>query len=409
MQDLLFLSHRIPYPPTKGDKIRSWNMFRHLSERYRVHLACLVDDPDDWPHAGVVRERCASHCIVGLNPAFGRLRSLTGLLDGRPLSLGYFHDRRIARWIDEVRRRDRPARAFVFCSAMAGYLMDAGCDGLHRVVDMVDVDSDKWRQYADRKRWPMRAVYAREGRTLLAFERAVAQRFAASLFVSDAEAALFRRLAPESAGRVHAVRNGVDFDFFSPEHGYENPFTGGETPIVFTGAMDYWPNVDAVNWFAREVLPLLARRRPDVRFYVVGSNPADSLQQLVRELPVTVTGRVPDVRPYIRHAAAVVAPLRVARGVQNKVLEGMAMGRAVVTSPQALEGIEAEPGRDVVLADGPAAFAEAVEGLWTGEADRRIGAAARAFVIERYGWGRSLADLQALLEGGTGPALRAAV
>ncbi len=399
MQDLLFLCHRIPYPPDKGDKIRSWNMLRYLAARYRVHLGCLIDDAHDWQHVPVLREMCGETHFARLNPLPARVLSLRALADGRPLSLTYFYDRGLRRWVDRVMQHQRPARALIYSSAMAAYVMGERFDGLNRVVDMVDVDSDKWRQYAARKSWPAKAIYQREARTLLAFERRAAAACNASLFVSPREAALFRTLAPESAGRVFHVNNGVDAEYFSPDRAYDNPYPPGAATLVFTGAMDYWPNIDAVVWFAEEILPLLRQRtQAALRFVVVGSNPAPEVQALRRLDGVEVTGRVPDVRPYLAHARAAVAPLRVARGVQNKVLEAMAMARPVVASPQALEGIDAEPGRHLLLGDGAADFADKVARLLTA-GDAGLGHAARQRVLEAYGWAGNLAQLDRLLGG----------
>ncbi len=397
MRDLLFLAHRIPYPPNKGDKIRSWNLLRHLARSYRVHLGCFVDDDADWRYTDKVRELCAQCHFAPLHPRRARLRSLAGLVRGQPLTLGYYRDRGFAAWVDE-RLAEGVDVAFIYSSSMAQYLLSAQARP-RLVVDFVDVDSDKWAQYAKRKPWPQSWIYGRESRTLLAFERHAAAHAAASLLVSPAEAQLFRDLAPESADRVHAVNNGVDLEFFAPDGDHPDPFGGDGLDLVFTGAMDYWPNVDAVGWFAREVLPLLRREDPRFHFTIVGGNPSPRVTELAREPGVTVTGRVADVRPYLAHAALVVAPLRVARGIQNKVLEAMAMARPVVATPQALEGIDAAPGEELVVADGAAEFAAAVARL-AGDPERdAMGRRARARVTEHYGWEASLRPLDALLDG----------
>jgi sugar transferase (PEP-CTERM/EpsH1 system associated) len=265
------------------------------------------------------------------------------------------------------------------------------------VVDFCDVDSDKWRQYADQKSWPMSWLYRHEARQLLSYERRVARDYDASLFVSAPEAQLFRDLAPESSARIGFFNNGVDTDYFSPDSRYVNPYPAGERAIVFTGAMDYWPNVDAVQWFAGEVLPQLRTRFADLRFYIVGARPAQAVRDLASLPGVTVTGTVPDVRPYIFHAQAAVAPLRIARGIQNKVLEAMAMATPVVVSPQALEGIDAEPGLDLVLADGAEAFVDAVSGMLHAR-QNAMGRAARQRVERQYSWPSNLACIGERLE-----------
>jgi len=398
MADLLFLAHRIPYPPDKGDKIRSWNVLRHLAERYSVHLGCFVDDPDDRRHEASLRALCADCHFARLGPYASRLKGLGGLLDGAPLTLACYRDRGLAAWVGEVLGARRPAHIVVFSSAMAQYALDDAAERARRVIDFVDVDSDKWRQYAESRGWPARWVFGRESRRLLDFERRVAGLFDASVFVSEAEAALFRRLAPESAAKVTHVDNGVDVAYFSPEHVFTSPFTGQGPAIVFTGAMDYWANVDAVAWFAREVLPLVRRHLAEARFFIVGARPAAEVRRLARLPGVTVTGRVADVRPYLAAAAVVVAPLRVARGIQNKVLEAMAMARPVVVTPQALDGIDAHADREVRLATDPPGLAAAVVGLAAGD-DGAMGRRARRRVVARYTWGSTLARLDAVLAG----------
>lgn len=394
MEDLLFLAHRIPYPPDKGDKIRSWHMLRHLTENWRVHLGAFVDDPADWAHVGVLKEICADVCLRPLSPRTGKLRSLTGLATGKALTLPYYQDAVLERWV-RARLGGGIGAVVVYSSAMAQFVM--GAHGVRRVMDFVDIDSDKWRQYAPTKPWPLSWLYAREGRKLLAWERRVATAFDASLFVSEAEAMDFRRLAPESARKVGHFNNGVDTEYFSPDHVLDSPFQEGAPSLVFTGAMDYWPNVDAVAWFAQSVLPLVRRVVPQVRFHIVGSRPGAAVQGLAGE-GVVVTGRVPDVRPYLAHAAMVVAPLRIARGIQNKVLEGMAMGKAVLATPQALEGIAAQADTEVLVAEDAGAQAETVLRLLREPAvAASVGAAARRRVAADYAWGPNLARLDALL------------
>jgi len=394
MEELLFLAHRIPFPPNKGDKIRSFNALKFLAKHYRVHVGAFVDDPVDWQRAHELKAYCAQTHLVALNKRTARLRSLAGLLSGRALTLPYYRDRRMARWVDGV-LRSRPIKAvFVYSAAMVQYVESA--DNIRRLIDFVDVDSDKWRQYKDSLSGPRKWVYNREAERLLRYERHAAALADASFFVSAAEAALFRQLAPESAAKVTHYNNGVDLEYFSPDRHGGSPYRLDEKAIVFTGAMDYWPNVDAVVWFAREILPAVRAAVPSAVFCIVGSNPTSEVAQLAGLPGVRVTGRVDDVRPYVRHAAVAVAPLRLARGVQNKVLEAMACGRATVVTSQALEGIEAEAGRDVVLADTVAHFAEAVTRLLR-QPDRRLESAARTLVENRYGWAPNLAQVLELL------------
>lgn len=399
MQDLLFLAHRIPYPPDKGDKIRSWHILKFLAKRYRVHLGCFVDDPRDRRHQAHLEKLCGESCFVPLGPVATKLRSLRGLLRGDALTLAHYRDPRMTAWVEDLVRRVGPTRVFVFSAAMAPYAMGPAFAAATRVIDFVDVDSDKWRQYAATKRRWTRWLYRREGRRLVAFERRAAMTFDASLFVSAHEAALFRKLAPDQASRIHHLDNGVDGEYFSPDLPFDRPFPEGGQTIVFTGAMDYWPNIEAVTWFANEVLPIILAKAPAVRFFIVGANPPPELRKLGRLPSITVTGRVPDVRPYLAHADVAVAPLRIARGIQNKVLEAMAMSKPVVATPQAVEGIHEAAQQDIRVAAEADAFAAATIALLGGDTAREIGRRARERVLSDYGWPESLERLSTHLEG----------
>lgn len=396
MKDLLFLSQRLPYPPNKGDKIRSWHFFKHLAESHRMHLGCFIDDEADREHAATIAERCASSLILPLRPGWAKMASLRGLLAGEALSLPYFRSRAMAAWVAETMAQRRPALVFVYCSVMAQYVMGLPRGEARLIVDMVDMDSQKWRQYAGRKAWPASWVYRRESRMLHRFEAAASRHFDKTLFVSRAETELYRRLTPGLEGRVDFVNNGVDLDYFSPEVDHPNPFEPGTAAVVFTGTMDYWPNIDAVVWFTEAVWPQIRARHPAARFVVVGANPTDAVKALAARPGIVVTGRVPDIRPYLAHAAAVVAPLRVAQGVQNKVLEAMSMARPVVTSPQGLEGIEAKPGTHLLVAADAAEFAAAVTDLLQDARGDELGRRGRAVVEGRYGWDGNLSRLSAL-------------
>ena len=258
-------------------------------------------------------------------------------------------------------------------------------------MDLADVDSEKWRAYAGTAGFPMRHVYRREWRKVAALERRIAQECDLSTFVSAAEADLFKTLVPGEAGRVRGISSGVDHRYFDPGLGFEVPFDPAIPTFVFTGTMDYPPNADAVTWFANEILPLIRHTVPAARFYIVGNSPNEAVSRLDRLDGVVVTGRVPDVRPYVFHATAAVAPMRIARGIQNKVLEAMALARPVIVTSGALEGIDAAPEEDIILADDTAAFAAAALRLIADPAlGTAIGAAARQRVLRSYDWDTTL-------------------
>ncbi len=393
---LLYLVHRIPYPPNKGDKIRSFNMLKFLAEHFDIYLAAFIDADEDWQYIDELQAYCVDTCFAPLPALRAKVRSLTGLLSNTPLTLPYYADAGLRAWINV--RRAEVDRVLVFSSAMAQYVASERWRKKLRVIDFVDVDSDKWSQYAQSKTWPMNWVYRREARTLLKFESEIAREFDASLFVSAKEAELFRQLSHLGEDKVTHMNNGVDVDHFSPAHALPSPFNTEQQNIVFTGAMDYWANEDAVIWFAESVLPMVLVQCPAARFFIVGSRPGRKVQALVKLPQVEVTGSVEDVRPYIQHADVVVAPMRIARGIQNKVLEGMAMARPVVVTSQGFDGIEADMAHELVVRDGADAFAAAVIDVLQGRAVAEMGQRARQRVVEDYSWSSSLSKLLPLLQ-----------
>jgi sugar transferase (PEP-CTERM/EpsH1 system associated) len=399
MESLLFLAHRLPYPPNKGDKVRSFHFLAHLARRHRVFLGTFVDDPADWQHVEVLRELCAGVHAEVLRPRPKRIASAVGILTGEPLTLPYFRSRGFRRWVKDVIGRERVTRAYAFSSPMAQYVV--GLPRVRTFVDLVDMDSAKWGEYGRRRSWPVSAIFHREAERLLAYEREIAARAEASIFVSAEEARLFCDAAPECASRVVTIGNGVDSHYFAPSTDFTSPFGAGERPIVFTGAMDYWPNVDAVTWFARDVLPEVRRHDASARFYVVGMNPDSAVRALAADPAVVVTGRVDDVRPYLAHARVVVAPLRVARGIQNKVLEAMAMAKAAVVTPPIAAGLSARPGVELEVASGNSEFAAKTLALMDRQRAGPMGALARTRILNDYAWPASYALLDALLERGT--------
>lgn len=401
--EILFLSHRIPFPPNKGEKIRAHAIVTHLAQHHTVHIGAFVDDPDDFAHADSLQALAGGECFLcPLNPKIVYPLGALALIRGTPVTTSYFGSKAMEAWIGKLLASRRIDNAFVFSSAMAPYLLNRqGMNPAKVVLDLVDVDSDKWRQYSQvswgLKRW----IYEREANKLLELERSAAAHFGATVLVSPYEARTFERLAPELVGRIHSVANGVDLSLFSSDHNFPNPFGDDEIPLVMTGAMDYRPNVDGALWFAKSVMPLVTARLQNARFYAVGAKPANVLRKL--NLPhMTVTGRVADVRPYIAHAAAVVAPLRLARGIQNKVLEAMAQERPVVATSAASRALFAEAGKDLWVADDPDLFADAVIAAAVGPDRERIAANGRRYVEQHHDWTRNLSGLDTLLQAAVG-------
>ena len=394
MRDILFLAHRLPYPPDRGDRIRSHALLQAAAAQARVHLIGFVDSADDLTQAEALRPLTASlHVELRTRTRVAAL--VDALVHHRPLSLSLFDSAAMRARVGQLLVTEPIATIFAFSSQMAQFVPDEIGDRRF-VMDFVDVDSAKFASYAAAGGL-LAPIHAREARLLGRWERAVARRADVSLFVSDAEAELFRRAAPDA--NIVALGNGVDLERFSSAAGFA-PIATGEGPLlVFTGQMDYRPNIEGVCHFAREVLPDIRAHVPNARFAVVGRSPARAVRRLADLPGVIVTGEVADVRPWLAAAAAVVVPLAIARGIQNKLLEAMAMGRPVVASPAAFAGIDAIPGRDLIVADRPDQ-ADAIVRLF-GDPVRAaaMGKAARAQVVARYAWERVLAPLPALLGG----------
>lgn len=396
--EILFLAHRIPYPPDRGDKIRSWHVLKHLSQFATVHLACFADDEADAAHLPALREAMGA----SLGEAF-----VSPISPSRLLWLAKAYTQRLT--INEAAMSSADLQSFVerivverpiaglyaFSVQMARFVPP----GFRRpfVMDFVDFDSAKYADYARTSGFPGRLVYEREARKMLALERATAIRADVSLFVSEAEAGLFRAKAQMPQADIRAMSNGIDLDFYDPAADFAPIETPCPPLIVFTGQMDYRPNVEAVRAFARNVMPKI-RKLYDARFVIVGRRPDPSVRELAGRDGVIVTGEVPDVRPWLAAASVVVAPLTIARGIQNKVLEAMAMGRPVVASPGAFEGIDAVPGRDLLVADGAAEQSDAILTLWEEpELAAAIGRAGRTRMVDHYSWDAQLAPLAGML------------
>jgi sugar transferase (PEP-CTERM/EpsH1 system associated) len=405
MGNLLYLVHRLPYPPNKGDKVRSYHLLKHLTANHRVFLGTFVDDPDDEQHIETLRTMCPDLHVARLHPRWAKLRSTTSLLSNEALGLTYYRNAGLQEWVNRIMTESAIDSAVIFSSVMAQYVENSRAPATPMLVDFVDVDSHKWTQYAPNHAWPMSWLFRREGQRLLAYERAIAAKAKHSFFVTANEVALFQSLAPECTSKVDAMGNGVDSDFFSPSPDRASPFadaanSSGKVALVFTGAMDYWPNIDAVTWFAKDILPRLVDQIPAIRFYIVGRSPTEEVLALATDR-VVVTGTVPDVRPYLQHAALVVAPLRVARGLQNKILEAMAMARPVIAAKSCVEALAVSEGTELFSAESAEDFIAQINALLqTPERLAAVGVAGRQCVLKNYSWDAHLAVIDPYLTQG---------
>jgi sugar transferase (PEP-CTERM/EpsH1 system associated) len=394
---LLFVTQRLPWPPNKGEKIRSHRFLTHLVERFDVHLGCCIDDPADTVHIPAVRDVVASLHVAMIPPGQKLLRAVPGFIGGAPLSFAAYTPGGLRRWVRDVMRSVRPEVGFIYSSNAAPVLLDQPERPQRVVMDLVDVDSVKFEGYAAEARGLMRMIYQVEARRVATAEAHYGGLCNALMLVSEPEAALFNARNPALAARVHAIPNGVDLDRFDPDLTFDPPFDVGPPTFVFTGAMDYKPNADAVVWFATQVMPLLRAGLGNPRFVIVGANPTPAVQRLAAA-DVTVTGRVVDARPYIAHATVSVAPLRIGRGLQNKVIEALALARPTVVSPQALEGLPAQPDRDLIAVRSAQEWAHACIHLCrTPVAAQALGWAGRRLVEQAFSWSPRLAALDQLL------------
>jgi polysaccharide biosynthesis protein PslH len=392
MSEILFLPHRFPYPPDRGDRIRSWNILKALTHIAPVHLATLFDDVTELREHRVVQDICKSMAVEHRDVA-KRRAMIAALKTGQPASVAAFSNPQLQHHIDWLLAENPISTIFAFSGQMAQFVPEPR-RGVRFVMDFVDVDSAKFHSYADQS-FGLSALANRfEGRRLAAFERRVAERADVSLFVSESEAALFRGQTGLGPDRVCALENGIDLDRYNPSLNFPRPACGEAPLIVFTGQMDYRPNVEAVRAFARETLPLIRQKFADAQFAIVGRAPTEEVRALVRHPGVIVTGEVDDPRVWLAAADVVVAPLKLARGIQNKVLEAMAMAKPVVASPAAAEGIDAEAGKEVLVANDAASEAAWTVSLIENVARaQQIGAAARARMVARYSWDSRMAGL----------------
>ncbi len=388
MTRLLFIAHRIPYPPNKGDKIRSYHELLYLSQYFEIDLVCFIDSPLDKNYLAKLGAICKTVSVFERSPWFKLAKMISGFILRKPLSVALYTHGGMQRAIHKLLAEHAHEKIFIFSGQMAQYIPVSLLS--RTVIDFCDVDSHKWDNYAERMPFYLAWFYKLESLRMLAFEKKVSKSALAAFLITPAELKLFQDLGGQ--GQLFSMGNGVDTSFFSPR---PEPYEPGR--ILFTGAMDYFPNEEGVSWFAQEVFPSLRKTFPQARFIIAGSNPSHKVKALGRIEGVTVTGFVEDMRQEQAKAHVVVVPLRIARGMQNKVLEAMACGKAVVVSPKALGGIHAEAGRDLLIAEEAEAFRTCVEKLLGNPAlVAEMGQAARAHITSNLSW-------QANLSGGLLP------
>ncbi len=395
MGEILFLAHRVPFPPDRGDRIRSHHLLKALAKLAPVHVGCFAEG--DRAGKGELAEVAESHCIVPRGKPLA-LAGIEAVLAGKPVSLTAFQSRKLERWVRDT-IATRPITAVVVFSGQMGQYVPAEFAG-RVVIDLCDVDSAKFASYAEagERVW----LNAREARLLAAEEERLGHRADATLLISEAEATLFRSRLTKPAGvNIQVIGNGIDAAYFDPAGVTPHPIIAGlpGPHFVFTGQMDYRPNEQAALWVIEALMPKLRARYPTAMFHVVGRNPTGKLMAYHGTPGVQIWGEVPDVRPFLAAADMVLAPLLIARGVQNKVLEAMAMARAMVVTPEAATGIAAQDGAQWLVSPPDAeTMCEAIAPLLANpDAREKMGAAARQFVLDHHGWDAMLAPLAGLV------------
>ncbi len=398
--NILFLCHRIPYPPNKGDKIRSFNEIKHLSKKHNVSVVFLVDDRKDLIYIDELKKYCKTLDYDVINPNWRKFKSLAYLFSKKPLSVPYFYSKKLQSSVDQRLSTVKFDALFAFSSPMAEYVFKSKAIAkknteLKLIMDFVDVDSDKWRMYSEHSFFPKSLIYKNEWKRLMKYERKVAEIFDIGVFVSDAEVDIFKSSMPYA--KATAVSNGVDTAYFSKVRSGKKP-EAKQFNILFTGAMDYYPNEDGVLYFYNESWQRIKNKLPQARFYIVGNNPSRRIKNLAKkDRDIVVTGYVSDVRDYFSIADIFVAPLQIARGIQNKILEAMAAGLPVVATPQAVEGIGLKyQDRDgyLFVAGSASEFSDRIIKLAEEPLNGYAAQKRDAFLSERHNWDKNMSFLE---------------
>lgn len=388
---ILFISHRVPYPPNKGDKLRAYNILKHLLKNHQVDLLSFMDYPDEIDYARELEKYCSSVSTVLRSFWRSNLQALLYLAKDLPLTLGHFYSNQFKQLVNKKLKQNKYDLIFVFSSSMAQYV--AEYKDCPKILDLVDADSEKWLEYAKYAPWWKAMVYRLEGKRLRNYETAVSSQFSVCTVVTNHEKDILKDLIPSD--KLEVVKNGFNLDAVQAKVDARS----SEPTLLFIGGMFYFAYIDGILFFYKNIFPHIKQQFPNIKFYIVGANPAPSIQRLNKDRHVEVTGHVPEVGPYLQKAWVYVVPLRTAPGIQNKILEAMAYEIPVVATSAAISGAEATHGKNVLVADEPGEFAEAVITLLKNEKYRReIGLNGHNFVEDSFNWSKNLADLDRIIE-----------
>ena len=398
--NILWLNANLLLPLDKGGKLRTWHVMRHLAARHDITYLSFCDPgqpPED--HAGM-REVCADlHTVPRTDPPKGSMRfyldAAKYLVDGVPYGVAKYRSDAFRRTLDRLLQERRfDVVVCDFLVPIVNMPERLPCPG---ILFTHNVEAEIWRRHAENAGNPLsRFLLAQQWKRMLRFERDALARFDLALAVSNADRETFQRLYPDAMRRpAHVVQTGVDTTYFVPS---ETP--ARRAHLVFTGSMDWLPNEDGMQYFVREILPRIRQVEPDATLSIIGRAPTPAVRRLGEEQGIEVTGRVDDVRPHIAAGAVYVVPLRIGGGTRLKIFEAMSMAKAVVSTTVGAEGLPVTSGRDIVIADEPARFAQAVVHMIRDvDARRQIEAEARRIVVERYDWSAVAQDFEEALAG----------
>ena len=376
---ILYLAHTCPYPPNRGDRIRCYHLLNHLSKSYELTLVYPVFDDEHYACQEQLRQHCESIFPVPYKTVMSYLSCLRSLFSNHPLSVAYFYSGALAKIVQRL----SPDVVLADCSTMAQFALNISRP---KILDYVDIDSKKWEYLSSLAHFPYSMIYRVESRRLSRFEQFLSEQFDHCLVTSQHEKSLL-----DDSSRITVLPNGIDQQYFSTAN------TPNNGSIVFTGVMNYFPNTDAVLHFHRSIFPLITREVPSAQFVIAGMHPTAQIRKLADRY-TTVTGFVPDIRVYLSKAAVCVVPLRVAMGVQNKILEAMAMGVPVVATSMANRGINATHGQEILLADDPEQFAAATIRLFHDTHLREtLRKNAKQFIEQNFRWEKNLQRLDELI------------